>query len=61
MENKLKQFIKYFKYGYTGKIDNIIDFTWHKQNKTIENICNNQFICAVTFVTMAVLIYFLCK
>ncbi len=59
MNETLKQIKDTFIYGYTGRLDKIIDLQSYKTNKAIEeNIdryCNNPKISAVLVVVIAVI------
>ncbi len=49
------------KYGWTGKLDNIIDYEWHRNKKNFQKLENTKFckifIKIMTFVNLILCIY----
>lgn len=57
----LQYFVNACKYGWTGKVDNIVDFEWHRDNKKIKNIKTNKlyriFTKILLFINLGLLVY----
>ncbi len=56
-----QRIVKAFKYGWTGKTDNIINFEWYRDKKKFQKFGNTKFskifIKITSFINLILLIY----